>query len=105
VLSFLVAQRTREIGLRMALGGSPRDVLALVLRQGLSLAGAGIVAGLVAGFALARPLASLLVGISPVDPVTFTVVPGVLAAVALLACWAPARRAMRVTPIEALRYE
>jgi putative ABC transport system permease protein len=105
VLSFLVAQRTREIGLRIALGGSPRDVLGLVLRQGLSLAGVGIVAGLVAGFALARPLASLLVGISPVDPMTFAVVPAVLVAVSLLACWAPARRAMRVRPIEALRYE
>jgi predicted permease len=105
VLSFVVAQRTREIGLRIALGGSPRDVFGLVLRQGLSLAGAGIVAGLVLGLVLARPLASLLVGISPVDPVTFASVPGVLAAVALLACWAPARRAMRVRPIDALRYE
>jgi macrolide transport system ATP-binding/permease protein len=105
VLSFLVAQRTREIGLRMALGGSPRDVLGLVMRQGMALAGVGIVVGLVAGLALARPLASLLVGISPGDPVTFVAVPVVLAAVALLACWAPARRAMRVRPIEALRYE
>jgi len=105
LMAYAVAQRTREMGIRMALGARPRDVLALVIRQGMRLAAIGIVLGLAGSFAATRVLTSLLYGVTPTDPVTLTSVAILLALVALLACWLPARRATRVDPTVALRVE
>jgi len=105
VMAFVVNQRTQEIGIRMALGAAKGDVLKLVLGQGARLAVIGIVAGLVCALAATRFLASVLVGVSALDPLTFGAASLLLGAVALLACYLPARRAMRVDPMEALRYE
>jgi predicted permease len=105
VLAYSVSQRTHEIGLRMALGAQQRDVLALVMKQGAGLIGSGVVLGLAASFVLARFISSLLFGVSAADPATFAGTPIVLAAVALLASYIPARRAARVDPMVALRYE
>ncbi|MBA2241714.1 MAG: ABC transporter permease, partial [Chthoniobacterales bacterium] len=105
VMSHVVAGRTREIGLRMALGAQLSDVQRLILRQGMLLAGIGAVVGLVIAFGGAQFLKSLLYGVSASDPVTFTIVATVLLCVALLACWIPARRASRVDPMVALRAE
>ena len=98
-------QRTREIGIRMALGGTPRDVLRLVLRQGVGMVIAGLGVGLLAAWGLTRLVGRLLIDVSPSDPLTYATVAVLLSAVALLACWIPARRATRVDPGTALRYE
>jgi len=105
VLSYSVNQQTREIGVRMALGATPGAVLRWVVGQGFRLAAAGLVIGVIAGLALLHFVASLLFGISTHDPATFAAVALVLGAVALLACYLPARRATRVSPVAALRYE
>ncbi len=103
VISYTVAQRTREIGIRMAVGASRRAVQALFVRQGLRLAGLGIVVGLAGGVALTRLLATQLYGVEPTDPATFAAVAGILALVAALASLLPARRAAKVEPMRALR--
>jgi putative ABC transport system permease protein len=100
-----VTQRQREIGVRMALGAQRRDVLGLVVGQGMRLALIGVTVGLAGAFALTRLLGTLLFEIKPFDPATFLTVVAILGVVALLASWIPARRAARVDPIEALRYE
>jgi predicted permease len=103
VISYAVAQRTRELGVRIAMGASRRQVLALVLGQGARLALAGVALGLLGALALSRVIASLLYEVDALDPVTFGAVPLLLAAVALLATWVPARRATRVDPLIAIR--
>jgi len=105
VTAYSVAQRTREIGIRIALGARSNDVLRLVVGQGAPLALIGIVLGMIGAFALTRLMASMIYGVSAVDPLTFFAVAFLLAVVALTACYIPARRAMRVDPLVALRYE
>jgi ABC-type antimicrobial peptide transport system permease subunit len=105
VIGYSVAQRTREMGIRMALGAARRDVLALVLGQGLKLAGLGVAVGLALSLGLARLLSTLLYGVTAYDPWTFVGVAALLCGVALMATWLPARRATRVDPIIALRSE
>jgi putative ABC transport system permease protein len=103
VMAYFVSQRTHEIGIRVALGATRRDVLRLVLGQGARLAAAGVVLGLGGALAVTRAIEALLYGVSPRDPATFALLSSVLAAVALVACYAPARPATRVNPITALR--
>jgi len=105
VVSYLVGRRTAEIGVRMALGARRGDVLGMVLRQGLVLGGAGAAVGVVGAVLLTRWLESILFAVDPLDPLTFIAVPVVLLAVALVASLLPARRASRIDPIMALRYE
>jgi predicted permease len=105
IVSFTAAQRTREIGIRMALGGSARDVLSLILRQGVRMVVLGLGIGVVAALGITRVMTRLLIGISPSDPLTYAIVALLLSAVAIAACWIPARRATHVDPGIALRYE
>jgi ABC-type antimicrobial peptide transport system permease subunit len=105
VMAWSVARRTREMGIRMALGAQGRDVLTLVLRHGMKLVLLGAVIGLAASLAVTRVMTSLLFGLSATDPLTFGLVTAVLTVVALFACYIPARRATKVDPLEALRYE
>jgi len=105
VVAYTVARRTREIGVRMALGASARDVLAMVLREGGTLTGVGVALGVAGALASSRVLAGFLYGVTPTDAAVFVSVPAVLAIVALGACVVPALRAARVDPVTALRSE
>ena len=105
VIAQSVSQRTQEIGLRMALGASARNILRMVFRQGLLQLAIGLVVGIAGAVALTRFLSSLLVLVSPTDPVTFALVAMVLGVAATLGCLIPARRATRVDPLVALRHE
>jgi ABC-type antimicrobial peptide transport system permease subunit len=105
LISFMTAQRTYEISIRMAFGANQGDVLKLIIGQGMALTLAGVVIGLLASLALTRLMQKLLFGISPTDPMTFVVIALVLCAVPLLACYIPARRATKVDPMVALHYE
>jgi ABC-type antimicrobial peptide transport system permease subunit len=105
VVSYAAAQRTQEIGIRIAMGATTRDILKMVLRQGLSVVGIGLALGFVVALAGTRLLSGLVMGIKPTDPITFAVVLLLLTAIALFACWIPARRATRIDPLVALRHE
>jgi predicted permease len=105
VMAYVVSQRTREVGIRMALGANRSDVMKMITRQGMRLAAVGVVIGLLLSLALAQVLSSLLIGISGYDVTTFILVPVLLSTVALVACYLPARRATKVDPLVALRYE
>jgi putative ABC transport system permease protein len=105
VMAYVVSQRTREVGIRMALGANRGDVMKMITRQGMRLAATGVVIGLVLSLALAQVLSSLLIGVSGYDVTIFILVPVLLSTVALVACYLPARRATKVDPLVALRYE
>jgi ABC-type antimicrobial peptide transport system permease subunit len=105
VVSYSVAQRRQEIGIRLALGAPPAQVVALIVRQGLAPVLAGIALGTMAALGATRGMQELLIGVSPLDPLTFVAVPAFLLLVAFLAGWTPARRAAGVDPTSALRAE
>jgi ABC-type antimicrobial peptide transport system permease subunit len=105
VISYAVGERTHEIGIRLALGAQKGEVMKLIMREGLRLAVTGAAAGLVCALIVSRLMAGLLYGVRPTDPLTFAVVAILLMGVAVLACYIPARRAMKVDPMVALRYE
>jgi macrolide transport system ATP-binding/permease protein len=105
VVSYAAAQRTQEIGIRIAMGASSRDILKMVLRQGLGVVGIGLAVGFALALAGTRLMSGLFIGIKPTDPLTFSVVVVLLTAIALFACWVPAYRATRIDPLIALRYE
>jgi ABC-type antimicrobial peptide transport system permease subunit len=105
VISYSVSQRTREIGIRMALGAERQSITAMFVRNGLWLTGIGIACGLVAAFATMRLMSSLLFNVSPVDPVTYATITAGVLATALLACYLPSRRAATVEPVHALRMD
>ncbi|MGH9693665.1 MAG: FtsX-like permease family protein, partial [Bryobacteraceae bacterium] len=105
IMAYSVEQRTQELGIRMALGASRKSMLGLIIRQGMKLAGIGVLAGLAVSFGLARLLSSLLYGVKASDPITFAAVAIILTLVAFLATYIPALRAMKVDPLIALRYE
>ena len=105
VISYLVSERTHEIGIRLALGAERRSILQMVLGQGLGLVIVGAAVGLVGAVVVSHLMTGLLYGVRPTDPLTFVVVALLLIGVALLACYIPARRALRVDPLVALRYE
>jgi ABC-type antimicrobial peptide transport system permease subunit len=105
VMAYVVSQRTREVGIRMALGADRKHVLKMITKQGMWLAGVGVVIGVLLSLALVRVLSSVLIGVSGYDVGIFVIVPLLLAAVAFIACYLPARRATKVDPLVALRYE
>ena len=100
-----MTERTHEIGVRLALGAQRRDVMAMIVAQGMAMAAAGAAVGVVSALLLTRLMSSLLFGVSAADPITFAAIPLLLAAVAFVACYVPARRATRVDPLAALRTE
>jgi putative ABC transport system permease protein len=102
-MAYLVSQRTREIGIRLALGANARDVFQLIFGRGVALAISGAAIGVAAAFWLTQTMQSLVFAVSTTDPMTFAVVPALLILVALFACYVPARRAMRVDPVRVLR--
>jgi ABC-type antimicrobial peptide transport system permease subunit len=105
VMAYLVDQGTRELGIRIALGASPRNILNLVVRQGMTLAFAGVTLGLAASFLLTQLIRSLLFGVRATDPITFAGISFLLAIVTLLACYIPAQRAARIDPLTSVRCE
>ncbi len=105
VMAYIVSQRTREVGIRMALGARRADVMRLITSEGMKLAAIGVVIGFVLSLALSRVLSSVLIGVSAYDVTIFIIIPPLLAMVALVACLVPARKATRVDPLVALRYE
>jgi len=105
VMAYVVTQRSQEIGVRVALGAEPRDILRLIVGQAMKLTAVGLAVGIALALGLTRFLESLLFAVSPTDPATFVGVTVVLLAVSIAACWIPARRAVRVDPVTSLRHE